>query len=95
MKESLVQAKIIKHLQNRHAYVVKVITASKAGVADLLVCYKGLFIAIEVKAPGKLGTQSELQKANATMVRASGGASLLVDNLQDVVAFFDSLDSQH
>lgn len=95
MKESLVQAKIIKHLQNRFAYVVKVITASKAGVADLLVCYKGLFIAIEVKAPGKLGTQSELQKANATMVRASGGVSLLVDNLQDVVAFFDSLDSQH
>ena len=95
MKESLVQAKIIKYLQNRHAYVVKVITASKAGVADLLVCYKGLFIAIEVKAPGKLGTQSELQKANATMVRASGGVSLLVDNLQDVIAFFDSLDSQH
>ena len=95
MKESLVQAKIIKHLQSRGAYVVKVITASKAGVADLLVCYKGLFIAIEVKAPGKLGTQSELQKANATMVRASGGVSLLVDNLQDVVAFFDSLDSQH
>ena len=31
--ESLVQAKIIKHLQNRHAYVVKVITASKAGGA--------------------------------------------------------------
>lgn len=95
MKESLVQAKIIKHLQSRGAYVVKVITASKAGVADLLVCYKGLFIAIEVKAPGKLGTQSELQKVNATMVRASGGVSLLVDNLQDVVAFFDSLDSQH
>lgn len=93
--ESLVQAKIIKHLQNRHAYVVKVITASKAGVADLLVCYKGLFIAIEVKAPGKLGNQSELQKVNAAMVRASGGVSLLVDNLQDVVAFFDSLDSQN
>ena len=94
MKESLLQGKIIKHLQGRGAYVVKVITASKAGVPDLLVCYKGKFIAIEVKAPGKLNNTSELQKYNLDLVKASGGISLVVDNFVDMIAFFNSLDNQ-
>lgn len=94
MKESTLQTKIIKHLANKGAYTVKVITASKAGVPDLLVCYKGLFIAIEVKAPGKLSNTSKLQDYNLEQVRASGGLTLVVDNLADVFRFFDSLDKQ-
>lgn len=90
--EAVVQTKIIKHLTNRGAYVVKVITASKAGVPDLLVCYKGLFIAIEVKAPGKLSSTSKLQDYNLEQVRVSGGRTLVVDNLPDILRFFDSLD---
>lgn len=94
MKESVLQAKIIKHIQSLGGYVVKVITASKAGVPDLLVCYKGKFIAIEVKAPGKLHNTSELQKYNMELVRASGGVSLIADNLDIISEFFDSLDRQ-
>lgn len=92
--EAVVQTKIIKHLTSKGAYVVKVITASKAGIPDLLVCYNGLFIAIEVKAPGKLSNTSKLQDYNLEQVRASGGRTLVVDNLADVLKFFDSLDNQ-
>lgn len=92
--EAILQTKIIKHLASKGAYTVKVITASKAGVPDLLVCYKGLFIAIEVKAPGKLSNTSKLQDYNLEQVRVSGGRTLVVDNLADVLKFFDSLDNQ-
>ena len=49
--EKVIQSKIKSYLETRGAYVVKVIQASKSGVPDLLVCYKRLFIGIEVKRP--------------------------------------------
>lgn len=92
MAEQQIQAKFIKHLEERGAYVVKVIAASKKGVPDLLVCYKGRFIGIEVKAFGKLSTVSPLQEYNLSKIQDCGGTSLACDNLPSLIAFFDSID---
>jgi len=49
---------------------------STNGVADLLVCCQGKFIAMEVKS--EKGIQSELQKLQQKKVISAGGMSVVV-----------------
>lgn len=84
MKESVLQKKTIEYLTSENAYVVKVVVASKDGVADLLVCFKGLFLALECKAPGKLNEVSPLQSYNISEVKKAGGISLAFDSLDTI-----------
>ncbi len=65
----------------------------KAGVPDRVVCWQGKFVGIEVKAPGKLNTQTPLQKKAQKEIEAAGGVYLLVDSVEAVKAWFgdDSL----
>ena len=60
MSEKLYQAKIIKKLENRGWYVVKLIQTNKNGIPDLLAIKYGKAIFIEVKA--KNGKKSKLQE---------------------------------
>lgn len=84
MKESVLQKKMIEYIESKGGYVVKVIAASKSGVPDLLICYKGRFIGIEVKAPGKLVETKPLQKYNQKLIQDSGGVSTSLDSLDDL-----------
>jgi len=82
MSEQTLQAKIIKYMTAKGAYVVKVITASKAGIPDILICYEGKFYGIEVKA-GK-NKVSGLQIANLKRIQECGGVAILAYSLNDV-----------
>jgi len=95
MSEQQIQSKFIKHLEERGAYVIKVITASRKGVLDLVICYKGLFVGIEVKDTGKLNEVSPLQEYNLNKIKDCGGQSLLCDKLSNLVEFFDYLDKHY
>jgi hypothetical protein len=55
----------------------------KPGIADLLVCGDGKFIAIEVKKPG--GRLSPLQEQFLHDVRAAGGVAFVAYSIDDVV----------
>jgi len=82
MKESTLQTKIIKYLEDKGFYVRKIITANKSGTPDLLACSpNGGFIGIEVKAPGKLNNVSKLQEYNLQEIGKRGGVALLIDDL--------------
>lgn len=82
MSEQKLQAKIIKYMTAKGAYVVKVITASKAGIPDILICYEGKFYGIEVKV-GK-NKVSGLQIANLKRIQECGGVAILAYSLKDV-----------
>ena len=85
MKESDVQFRILKLLKSRGCSVFKTMTCNRNGIADIIACSPtGQFIAIEVKAPGKLHTVSRLQAAYLEEVRSRGGIAILTDNLYDV-----------
>ena len=84
MKEQQVQKKIINHLEGLGAYVVKVISASRAGVPDLLVCYKGLFIGIEVKIPDKKSNTSKLQDINIDRIQYADGIAGVAWDIQSL-----------
>lgn len=84
MKEQAVQKKIIKYLESLGAWTCKTITTNKRGTPDVLACLDGRFIAIEVKAPGKMSTVSELQQFQLDKIAATGGIAIAADNLEKV-----------
>ena len=89
--EQKIQNDIKTLIENRGGYVVKVVTATKAGVPDLLVCYNGLFIGIEVKRPATKTNVSKLQQYNLQKIIDCGGRSLVAWEVEQVEEFLDLL----
>ena len=85
MLESALQSKIIKWLESEGHYTVRVLTASKAGTPDLIVCVKGSgrFIGIEVKRPSG-GVVSPLQKHHIEKIQKAGGIAGVVRSVECV-----------
>lgn len=57
------------------------------GLADVLGCYRGRFLFIEVKLPGDKEDPDQEEKRLA--VEASGGITLLVKSVDDVTEYFE------
>jgi Holliday junction resolvase len=91
--EQDIQRKILKYLESKHIYAVKVISASKAGVPDILCCFNGRFIAIEVKTPNTKHNTSELQKHNISKIIGSGGKALVAWELKQVEELIEGLEN--
>ena len=82
MTEQQIQTKIIKHLEAIGAYVVKVQQATRAGVPDILCCYRGMFIAFEVKRP--LCKPTALQELNISAIHSAGGVAIVAHSVDEV-----------
>lgn len=91
MKEQDIQRKFIKYLESQGAYVVKVISASKSGVPDILFCYEGVFAAIEVKTQDTRNNVSKLQAYNIEKIHNCGGQAIVAWELQQVEEFLRGL----
>lgn len=79
MSETNFQKKIIKYLESINAYVFKhnASAISKAGVPDIICCYRGLFIGVEVKKDNK-SKPTELQKYNLNKINNCGGIGIVL-----------------
>ena len=82
MLESKIQSKILKNLKELGVYAHKNITTNKKGVPDIIVCFKGKYLALEVKRPG--GKTTELQDYNIVKIKQSGGVAEVVYSWEDV-----------
>jgi len=90
--EQQVQKKITNFLEKQGAYVVKVVSATKAGVPDILACYKGRFLGIEVKKPSTKNNTSKLQDYNLDKIVEASGLSCVaweVDQVEDLLDLVD------
>ncbi len=88
--ESKVQAKIIKFVKERGGYVARIMKASKKGVPDLIICYKGYFIGCEVKVIGEDPTP--LQEYNLDAIEKALGFAVVsrsVEDVEQVLRFID------
>jgi hypothetical protein len=65
------------------------IPAPMLGVADIICCVRGRFLAIEVKVPG--GHQSQSQGAFEADVRRAGGEYVLAKSIEDVEGILRTL----
>ena len=90
VNEAVIQLKILKYLNGLpDCWVIKVISANQRGVPDILGCYGGRFIGLEVKSvSGKL---SKIQQAQLDAIRQAGGIAEVVTSLQQVQKLFEEL----
>lgn len=51
----------------------------KAGVPDIILCVRGLYMGIEVKADARKNPPTALQEKNLAEIRAAGGAAFVID----------------
>jgi len=100
MKEQDYQRKVVKKLEERGAYVVKVVAASKKGVPDVIACvpmtkaqvmrlfegqaHVGIFIGAEIKTPLTRNDASKLQEHNLKAIAEAGGISGIVVDYDDM-----------
>ena len=68
--------------------------AGQPGVSDRICCYKGQFVAIEVKRPSrkthKNGGLTDNQRAFGEAVKSAGGHFIVAYDEQDVIDYFQS-----
>lgn len=84
--ESEVQKKIINLLESNGAVVTKVIVANSSGTSDLIVCFKGHYVSIEVK--DKNEKLKELQVYKQNQIKEAGGIAFSAWSVDDVVNSF-------
>lgn len=90
MAEQKIQASILNLMKERGAYCVKVMAANRNGVPDIIACYKGQFVAIEVK--DKYGRPTELQQANIRQIRTALGYAIVAWSVEEVEHLLEEID---
>ena len=83
-RESTLQNKVIHYLESIGAYVFNVpgTGLERKGTPDLLVCYHGKFIALEVKMSG--GKPTKLQEYELAKVRKAGGVAKVIHSMEEL-----------
>lgn len=79
MKESKFQAECIKLLRRKGAYVENISGGSiyqASGISDLVGCYKGVYLGLELKTGNY--TPTELQKSKLNNVMNAGGVGRVI-----------------
>ena len=90
-EETKLQKAIQFYLRSVGAYCFKVHGElyMRAGIPDIICCYKGKFIGIEVKDGNN--TPSELQLAHGRQIKKSGGIFCVAYSVQDVKNLIEKL----
>jgi len=87
MLEQQIQSRILKKLKERGIWAIKVINANRRGCPDILACYGGDFVAIEVKRPD--GVLSKIQEAQLKRIAESGGIAIVATCWEEVAEIID------
>lgn len=93
MNETAYTNKVRKLLNVRGCYSEKIWGGGmqSAGIPDILVCYRGIFIGLELKV--KNNKPSPLQEAKVKLIRDSGGiAGVFWDRLEPIEYILNSID---
>lgn len=77
-EEKLFEEKVKRLLKLRGAWVLKTFSngIQRSGIPDLLICYKGRFIGIELKA--EKGKANKLQEHEIQSIKEAGGIALVL-----------------
>lgn len=87
MKEKDIVNAIKKALNEKGAWVVKTHGSPHlAGLPDILVCYQGRFIALEVKRPETRGTVTLRQQHFLDAISDAGGTAAVVTSVEEALA---------
>ena len=63
----------------------------QVGIPDIICCYKGMFIAVETKAPGKKANTTPNQDRVIEAIQGADGWAIVVDNVDQLEEFITSI----
>ena len=92
--EKKFQKRVVAYLKERGAYVV-VHTGTgygRAGIPDILACFKGCFFGIEVKAEGKVPTKLQERELEAITLAGGWAIDLYPSKYTDLGALLDIIE---
>lgn len=95
MKESVLTKKMVERLKSRGAWARKIHgNMYTAGLPDIIGCYEGVCLALEVKVPGRERTLTELQKKTLDNVEKAGGIGRMVTEVDEMDEICDEIDEE-
>lgn len=88
--ENRVKAAIKRWLNSHNVYWFSAAAGpfSVHGVPDIICCYQGKFVGIEVKAPGKERNLTPNQASHQRQIKEAGGLAFIASSVQDVEDYF-------
>lgn len=92
MKEGTLVSKIKKYLIKNGAYCENIWGGGfqAAGIPDIIACYKGVFLGIEIKLD--YNKPSEIQKAKLKLINNAGGIGIVAYSIDDVTEVLREVD---
>ena len=84
--EGKVKKKVKEYLKEIGAWYYMPVSngMGRVGCPDILVCYKGHFMAFETKAPGKIKNVTPNQEREINDIIRANGLALVVDDVEQV-----------
>lgn len=95
-KETKLQAKVTGELKRRYggwvwAYHPRESAGGRKGVLDLILCFYGLFVVIELKRNLDDDGPNPLQAHNIRLIRRAGGYGFAADTIEDVLSGLEKI----
>jgi hypothetical protein len=92
--EGKVKKKVKEYLQSIGAWYYMPVSngMGRVGCPDILVCYKGLFLAFETKAPGKIAHVTANQQREIDGILRVNGLAHVVDDVEQVKAVIETIE---
>ena len=89
--EGKVKKKIKEYLVTTGAWYYLPVSngMGRVGCPDILVCYKGYFLAFEVKSPGKIANTTANQDREIAGINNAKGVAIVVDSVEQVMEVID------
>lgn len=97
MSESSFQKSVLEYLEARGGHWIKIHASSfqSSGEPDIIGCYKGLFVAFELKNPNGKGIVSKLQVHRINDIINSNGIAMATDMFNDIIGALDYIDEHY
>jgi len=90
MLESKIQKEILAYLRKNRVFHIRFQAQSNInGVPDIICCYKGLFIGLELKQEN--GRATELQKKKLEAINNAGGIGRIIRSVEEVEELFKEI----
>lgn len=91
MLESKIQKEILAYLRKNKIFHIRFQAQTNInGIPDIICCYKGLFIGLELKQ--EKGKATDLQNKKLEAINNSGGIGLIIKSLKEVETLFGIID---
>jgi hypothetical protein len=93
--ETAFQNKVINYFkEEKRGYWIKIHVSSyqSKGEPDIIGCYRGFFVAIELKRPDGKGKVAKLQEVKLRRIKENGGFGIVAKDLEEVKDILKKVD---